>query len=91
MSRVLIIALHFVNCEVNCSYRNCKVVNHEKNSKQFLLSQGKVNYSCYIFPYYIQLYPHFNHPLHNIIKRNIAYTQSSLQNAKKCFSILQRG
>ena len=89
MSRVRIIALHFVNCEVNSSYRNCKVVNHEKNAKQFLLSQGKVNYSCYIFHLISKLYPHFTHPLHNIIKRNIAYTQSSSQNAKKYFSILQ--
>ena len=87
MSRVRIIALHFVNCEVNSSYHNCKVVNHEKNPKQFLLSQGKVIF----FHIISKLYPHFTHPLHNIIKRNIAYSQSSSQNAKKYFSVLQGG
>ena len=33
------------------------------------------------------LYPYFIHPLHAVIKRNIAYTQNY---AKKCFAILKK-
>ena len=44
----------------------------------------KLIHSHYIFPYYIQLYPHFNHLLHTVIKRNIAYTQIDIVKWKKC-------
>ena len=42
--RVSIIASHFANCEVNSSYCDCNVVNHQKNGKTFF-SQGEFNSS----------------------------------------------
>ena len=35
ITTVRIITPHFANCEVNCSYCDCEVVNHTKNKKQF--------------------------------------------------------
>ena len=37
------------NCEVNSSYRNCKVVNHERNAKQFFSKENLIH------PHYIQI------------------------------------
>ena len=47
-NRVWIIASHFANCEVNCIYCDCNVVNHEENAKQFF-SQGELNSSTLCF------------------------------------------
>ena len=36
------------------------------------------------------LYQHFSHPLHTIIKRNIAYSQNYIAKCKKCSAILKK-
>ena len=84
--RVRIIALHHANCEVNSSCCDCKVVNYTKIAKQFF-SQGKFNSSKL---YFSASYPYFIHPLHTIIKRNIAYTQNYTTKWKKCFAIFKK-
>ena len=66
-TRVQIIASQFANFEVNSSYCDCKVVNHKKIVKHFFY-QGKFNSSKL---YFSTLYPHFIHPLHTIMKRDI--------------------
>ena len=77
---------HFVNCEVNSTYCDCKVVNHTKNLKQFF-PQGKFNSSG---SYSSTLYPYFIHPLHAIISRSIAYTQDYIAKCEKYFAILKK-
>ena len=77
----------FAFLKLSSSYCNRKVVNHEKNVKQFF-SQGKFNSSKLYFSIILSsLHPHFTHPLHIIIKRNIVYTQSYIAKCKICFSI----
>ena len=56
---VRIIVSHFANCEVNSSYCDGNVVNHEKNAKQFF-SQGEFNSSTL---YFSTLYPNDIHIL----------------------------
>ena len=42
------------------------------------------------FRLYLSIFhPYFTHPLHTIIKRNIAYTQNYIKKCKKCFAILK--
>ena len=65
--RVRIIASHFVNCKVNSSYCDCKLVKNTKIAKQ-LFSKGKFNS---LKLYFSTLYPYFIYPLHIITKRNI--------------------
>ena len=36
------------------------------------------------------LYPYFNHPMHAIINRNIAYTKNYIAKCKKCFAFLKK-
>ena len=84
---ILIIASYLANYEVNSTYCNCKVVNHEKRAKQFF-SQGKFNSSTL---YFSTLYPNYIHILliHYILlsKKNIVYTQNYIAKRKKCFSV----
>ena len=82
--RVRIIASHFVNCKVNSSYCDCKLVNNTKIAKQ-LFSKGKFNS---LELYFSALYPYFIHPLHIIIKRNIFIPKITPQNAKKASQFL---
>ena len=83
--RVWITALHFTNCQVNSTYSNHNVVNHEKNVKQFF-SQGKFNSSTLFFSL---LYPHFTHPLHTIWKINFIYNQNYIAKCIQCYSNLK--
>ena len=68
----------WLSVSVNSSYRNCKVVNHDKNAKQFL-----IHLQC-IFPHYIQIisYILLNHWI--LFSREILFIPKiTLQNAKK--------
>ena len=87
--RFWIITLHFTNCNVNSSYCDSNVVNHEKNVKQFFPKENLIHPN-YIFHVISKWYPHFIHPLHTITKWSIAYTQNYIAKYKKCFSILKR-
>ena len=71
---------------MNSGYYDCKVVNDMKIAKQFYLKENLIRPN-YIFPYYIFI---FIHPLHTIIKRNIACTKNYVKKCKKCFAILKK-
>ena len=84
--RTWIIVWHFANCGVNSSYCSCKVVNHEKNVRQFF-SQGKFSLS--------PLYPNYIHILliycMQLLKEICFIPKKvTLQKRKKCFSILKK-
>ena len=71
---------------MNSSYCNCKVVNHKKNAKQLFSQEKRISSTLYFSTWY----PYFIHPLHTIIKINIAYTQNNTTKCKKCYAILKK-
>ena len=89
ITTVRIITPHFANCEVNCSYCDCEVVNHTKNKKQFPSpsSQKNLNSSGSGSS---KLYPYFFHPMYAIISRSIAFNQNYILKYKRCFAIVKK-
>ena len=87
---VRIIVSHFANCEVNSSYCDGNVVNHEKNAKQFF-SQGEFNSSTL---YFSTLYPNDIHILfiHCIIlsKRVLLILKITSQITKNASQFLKK-
>ena len=71
--------------------RNCKVVNHEENAKQFFPKENLIH-PQYIFPHYIQIISTFYLSIayyYQIIKRNIVCAQNYIAKCKKYFLILK--
>ena len=54
-SRVQIIASDFRNCKVNCSYCDCKFVNHTKKNEKLFFPKESLIHPHQIFSHYIHI------------------------------------